>query len=76
MAALTLADELAEASKKLQAAWSRSSPPCRRCGAQSAERTKATQAAIVAAFNSAAERIERWRSGSTSRPRRAASRWR
>ena len=58
MAALTLADELAEAREKLK----RVEPEIaamQEVGTQSAERSKATQAAVSAALNSAAERIER-----------------
>ncbi|MGE0036221.1 MAG: cell division protein ZapA [Xanthobacteraceae bacterium] len=58
MAALTLADELAEARGKL----TKIEPEIaamQEVGTQSAERSKATQAAVSAALNSAAERIER-----------------
>ena len=58
MAALELADELAEVREKLK----RVEPEIaamQEVGAQSAERSKATQAAVSAALNSAAERIER-----------------
>jgi cell division protein ZapA len=57
MAALTLADELSETKEKLQ----RSEPELaslQDARMQSAERAKATQAAVAAALNSAAERIE------------------
>jgi len=58
MAALTLADELAESRGKLK----RVEPELaamQEVGAQSAERSEATEAAIATALNSAAERIER-----------------
>jgi cell division protein ZapA len=58
MAALTLADELAETREKLK----RVEPELvamQEVGTQSAERSQATQAAVSAALNSAAERIER-----------------
>jgi cell division protein ZapA len=58
MAALTLSDELAEAREKLK----RVEPEIAamlEAGTQSAERSNATQAAVSAALNSAAERIER-----------------
>jgi cell division protein ZapA len=58
MAALTLSDELAEAREKLK----RVEPELtalQEAGTQSAERSNATQAAVSAALNSAAERIER-----------------
>ena len=57
MAALTLADELAETKDKLH----RSEPELaslQDARMQSAERAKATQAAVAAALNAAAERIE------------------
>jgi len=57
MAALTLSDELAEAREKLK----RMEPELtalQEAGTQSAERSNATQAAVSAALNSAAERIE------------------
>ncbi len=57
MAALSLSDELAEAKEKLK----RIEPELavmQEMRTQSAERTKATQAAVSAALNSAAERIE------------------
>jgi len=58
MAALTLADELAEARGKL----TKIEPEIaamQGVGTQSAERSKAAQAAVSAGLNSAAERIER-----------------
>jgi cell division protein ZapA len=58
MAALTLADELAEARGKLTQVEPEIAA-MQEVGAQSAERSKATQAAVSAALNSAAERIER-----------------
>jgi cell division protein ZapA len=57
MAALSLSDELAEAKERLK----RIEPELaamQEVRTQSAERTKATQAAVSAALNSAAERIE------------------
>ena len=57
MAALTVADELAETTKKLRRLESDHAALQDARGADS-ERTQATQAAIVAAFNAAAERIE------------------
>ena len=57
MAALTVADELAETGKKLQRLEEELAALQDARGA-AAERNEATQAAIVAAFTSAAERIE------------------
>jgi cell division protein ZapA len=57
MAALTLADELAETVKKLRLLESEF-PALQAARVAAAEHTQATQAAVVAAFNSAAERIE------------------
>ena len=57
MAALTLADELSELKKKLQ----RIEPQLatlQDASVTSADRTQATQAAVAAALNAAAERIE------------------
>ncbi len=57
MAALTLADELAEVKQKLQ----RLEPELatlQDASAASADRAQATQAAVAAALNAAAERIE------------------
>ena len=57
MAALTLADEVAEAKEKLK----RIEPEMtglQEARALSSDRTKATQAAVSAALNAAAERIE------------------
>ena len=57
MAALTLSDELAETKEKLQR-FEPELASLQDARAQSAERTMATQAAVAAALNSAAERIE------------------
>ena len=57
MAALTVADELAETGKKLQR-LEEDLAALQDARVVAAERNEATQAAIVAAFNSAAERIE------------------
>jgi cell division protein ZapA len=57
MAALMVADELAEAGKKLKLLEADHAALQEARGA-AAEHTQATQAAIVAAFTSAAERIE------------------
>jgi cell division protein ZapA len=57
MAALTLADELAEAREKLKQLEPELTA-LQEVGTQSAERSKATQAAVSAALNAAAERIE------------------
>jgi cell division protein ZapA len=57
MAALTLADELSEIKERLQQ-FEPELASLQDARAQSAERTKATQAAVSAALNSAAERIE------------------
>jgi cell division protein ZapA len=57
MAALTLADELAELKKKLQ----RIEPQLatlQNASVSSADHAQATQAAVAAALNAAAERIE------------------
>ena len=57
MAALTLADELSERKEKLQ----RLEPELatlRNASVASADRTQATQTAVIAALNAAAERIE------------------
>jgi cell division protein ZapA len=58
MAALTVADELADASGKLRRA-EEDLAALQDARAASAERAEATQAAVAAALNSAAERIER-----------------
>ncbi len=58
MAALTLADELAETRGKLKQIEPELAA-MQEVGTQSAERSKASQAAVSAALNSAAERIER-----------------
>jgi cell division protein ZapA len=57
MAALTLADDLAETKSKLKQVEPEMSA-LREAGAQSSERVDATQAAVAAALNAAAERIE------------------
>src|SRR6266508_1643176 len=57
MAALTLADELAETKDKLQR-FEPELASLQDARVQSAERAKATQAAVSAALNAAAERIE------------------
>ena len=57
MAALTLADELAEATGKL-ARLEPELAALQDARVVSADRTQATQAAVVAALNAAAERIE------------------
>jgi cell division protein ZapA len=57
MAALTLADQLSETKEKLQ----RLEPELatlRNASVASADRTQATQTAVIAALNAAAERIE------------------
>jgi cell division protein ZapA len=58
MAALTVADELAEAGGKLRK-LEEELASLQEARAASAERAVATQAAVAAALNSAAERIER-----------------
>jgi cell division protein ZapA len=57
MAALTVADELAEAGRKLRR-LEEELAGLQDARVIAAERQKVTQAAVVAAFNSAAERIE------------------
>jgi cell division protein ZapA len=57
MAALTIADELAESTRRV-ARLEEELAALQEARVVSADRNKATQAAIVAAFNSAAERIE------------------
>ena len=57
MAALTVADELADASGKLRR-FEEDMAALQDARAASAERSEATQAAVAAALNSAAERIE------------------
>ena len=57
MAAITVADDLAEMGKKLRQLEDEIAA-LQDSRVVSADRTRATQAAIVAAFNSAAERIE------------------
>jgi len=58
MAAITVADELSEAGKRIRQLEA-DLAGVHHSGAASIERSKATQAAIAAALNSAAERIER-----------------
>jgi cell division protein ZapA len=58
MAALTVADELGETGVRLRR-MEQELAALQEARVGSAEHAKATQAAIVAAFNSAAERIER-----------------
>ena len=57
MAALTVADELSETTKRLRR-LEQELPALQDARAAAAERAQATQAAVVAAFNAAAERIE------------------
>jgi cell division protein ZapA len=57
MAAITVADELAEAGKRMRQLEDELAG-MQGAGAANVERSKATQAAIAAALNSAAERIE------------------
>ena len=57
MAALTVADELSETVKKLRR-LEQELPALQDARVVAAERAQATQAAVVAAFNAAAERIE------------------
>ena len=57
MAALTVADDLSEAAKKLRR-LEQELPALQDARVVAAERAQATQAAVVAAFNAAAERIE------------------
>jgi cell division protein ZapA len=57
MAAMMVADDVAEAGKKVQR-LEREIAALQDARGAAAERTQATQAALVAAFNSAAERIE------------------
>jgi cell division protein ZapA len=58
MAALTVADELVEAGKRLRQVEEELAG-LQNSGAAAADRSKAAQAAIAAALDSAAERIER-----------------
>ncbi|HYS47310.1 MAG TPA: cell division protein ZapA [Xanthobacteraceae bacterium] len=58
MAALTIADELVEAGKRLRR-FEEDLAALQDARVVAAERSQATQAAIAAALNSAAERIER-----------------
>jgi cell division protein ZapA len=57
MAALMVADELAESAKKIQR-LERELATLHDAGVAAADRSSATQASLVAAFNTAAERIE------------------
>ena len=57
MAALMVADELSETAKKLRR-LEQELPALQDARVVAAERAQATQAAVVAAFNAAAERIE------------------
>ena len=57
MAALTMADEMNEVAKKVQR-LEQELAGAQDARAAAAARTQATQAAVVAAFNSAAERLE------------------
>jgi len=58
MAAITVADELVEAGKRMRQLEDELAG-MQDAGSVTAERSKATQAAVAAALNSAAERIER-----------------
>ena len=58
MAAITIADELSEATRKLQHAEQETAVALETRSAAT-ERAKVTQAAVVTALNAAAERIER-----------------
>lgn len=58
MAALTIADDLSEMAKKMRVLEEELSA-LREARVSSADRTQATQAAVVAAFNAASERLER-----------------
>jgi cell division protein ZapA len=57
MAALMVADELAESAKKLRR-LEEEHAALQRAGGTASERTQATQMAVATAFDSAAERIE------------------
>jgi cell division protein ZapA len=57
MAALTISDELAEAQKTIRS-LEHELTTLKEARVMAADRSQATQAALVAAFNSAAERIE------------------
>ncbi len=57
MAALTVADELSEAIKRVRAAEDELAA-LKEARIASVDRSQATQAAVVAAFNAAAERLE------------------
>jgi cell division protein ZapA len=58
MAALTIADDLSEMAKKMRVLEEELSA-LKEARVSSADRTQATQAAVVAAFNAASERLER-----------------
>ncbi len=58
MAALTIADDLSEMAKKIRVLEEELSA-LKEARVSSADRTQATQAAVVAAFNAASERLER-----------------
>ena len=58
MAALALADELSEVKEKLQRRLEPELATLQDASVVSADRAQATQAAVVAALNAAAERIE------------------
>jgi cell division protein ZapA len=58
MAAITIADELSEAKRKLQHA-EQETVVAQETRAAASERVKVTQAAVVTALNAASERIER-----------------
>ena len=74
MAALTLGDELAETSERMKQARGGACRRCRRRACIGRAR-KATQAAVSAALNSAAERIENDHAASSTR-RSATAAWR
>ena len=77
MAALMVADELAETKEKLQRLEAELADAAGMRASRSAEHSQATQAAVVAALNSAAERIENMHASSSNETvrGRAASRW-
>jgi len=58
MAALTIADDLSEMAKKMRVLEEELSA-LKEARVSSADRTQATQAAVIAAFNAASERLER-----------------
>jgi cell division protein ZapA len=57
MAALTIADDLSETTRKIRALEAELSA-LKEARIASADRNQATQAAVAAAFNAAAERVE------------------